>query len=95
MTVYVLTKASPTATAFTLAERTTVQFCILGSSVIDGNSRINLDVDKGGSVFDWYKITVDDDAPMNVDLAAGTYRISLYTEKDNTNYVVSMLPNAV
>lgn len=95
MTVYVLTKASPTATAFTLAERTIVQFCVLGSSVVDGSSRVNIEVDKGGSVFDWYRISIDDDAPVNVDLAAGTYRLKLYTERDSTNYVVSMSPNVV
>lgn len=95
MTVYVLTKDSPNGAPFILANRTTVQFCVLGSSVTDRTSIVALQIDKGASDYDWYRTTVDQKKPMNVDLAAGTYRLSLDTTSASVSYVVNMLPDAI
>ena len=93
MAVYVLTKAAPSGAPFTLEARTTVQFNILGSSQASPGSKVILQLDKGSSVFDSYNIEFDKKEPINVDLAAATYRVVLDTASDTVSYSVSVLPD--
>lgn len=88
-----LTVASPTGTPLTYTAFTKVQFCVVGGSKVSGDAKVILEVDTtGSSEFEFYRVTLPVNEPVNIDLAPNTYRLSLSNGDDNTNVVVNVSP---
>ena len=92
MIVETLTKASPNGSDFTLADRTLIQACILGSSVVTSGCRVIIEVDVGGGNFEYYRTFLETSKPTDFYLAPNTYRASLENAVDSTSVKVMISP---
>lgn len=91
MFVSTLTKENPSSNSFTLTERTLVQGCVLGGTVMVGSESVKIEV-YDGEVYRSYKLSIPPSKPDDFYLAPGTYRVHVDNAVEGTNCIVMLSP---